>query len=352
MKKLLADFNQQDLRVFKEEFLSFLPETIMDTHVHLWKKDFLKKEVTEERMKKNPFLDHELMAGFSFEDFKILEQKLFPGKAYGGLFFGLPFLEVNLHKMNAYIAEVCKKNNSWGLFAARPDLEEIPHDFFEKKFVGFKPYPDFAVSKHAQDFSKLDIDVSLFDFISKKVLDFSEEHGLILLIHLPRKGRLNDQRNIEEIRSMAKQYPNIKIILAHAGRSYCYYDIKDSIAGLKDIKNLYMDTAMVNSFRVIEVLIRELGCEKILYGSDLAVAALKGKNIDINHKHYFVTSTPKPWSLSSDEMTLEDMTFFIYEIIRAIKVAAEKTSISKAQINKIFYVNARKLLEDIVQKKP
>ena len=108
---------------------------------------------------------------------------------------------------------------------------------------------------------------------------------------------------------------------------------------------------MINSFSVNKVLLEELGPEKVLYGSDLAVAALKGKNIDINNKHYFVTKNPKAWSLSCSEMKLSNFTFFIYEIIRAIRIAALSLNLSIKDIENIFYLNANKLIEDIVNKK-
>ncbi len=195
----------------------------------------------------------------------------------------------------------------------------------------------------------MDIDVSIFDFISEAVLEFCQEYGLILLIHIPRKGRLNDKRNIEGIRAIGKRYPEIKTILAHAGRSYCYSDIKDKISYLKELKNLYVDIAMINSYSVNKVLLEELGPERVIYGSDLAVAALKGKNIDINNKHYFVTKSPKAWSLSSSEMKLSNFTFFIYEIIRAIRIAALSLSLNKNDIENIFYLNAKRLIEEILQ---
>jgi len=348
LNNLIKDFNDEDLKIFKEEFSDFLPVNIIDFHVHLWKRNFLKESISGHRQKQNPFLDPDIIDGFTFEDFKKTAKKIFPGKNYNGLFFGFPVKEIDLDKANKYVSDVCIENDSHGLYIPKPDLKEIPKDFFESKFIGFKPYPDLVDYKASKDFSKLDINVSIFDFISEKVLEFCQEYGLILLIHIPRKDRLNDKRNIEEIKTIGKKCPNIKIILAHAGRSYCYSDIKDSIKYLKDIKNLYVDTAMINSFSVNKVLIEELGLERILYGSDLAIAALKGKNIDINNKHYFVTNTPRSWSLSSEGMKLSNFTFFIYEIIRAIRIAAMSLNLSKEDIENIFYLNSKGLIEDIV----
>lgn len=348
MKNLIKDFNEKDLKIFNQEFNQFLPKRIMDFHIHLWKKDFLKKDISEERQKANPFAGPDIIDGFVLEDFETVANTLFPDKEYSGLFFGLPVKEVDLGKTNKYVSDVCIENSCHGLYISEPGLDEIPNNFFENGFVGFKPYPDLVDYETPADFSKLDIDVSIFDFISKKVLEFSDAYGLILLIHIPRKGRLNDKRNIEELNTIGKKYKNIKVILAHAGRSYCYEDIRNSIQYLKDMKNLYVDTAMINNFSVNKLLMEELGSERILYGSDLAIAALKGKNIDINNKHYFVTNTPKSWSLSSSEMSLDGFTFFIYEIIRAIKIAAESLNLGKKDIENVFYLNAKRLIEDVL----
>ena len=350
MKDLLKDFNEEDLRIFKEEFSDFLPKKIIDSHVHLWKKEFLDKEISKERQKTNPFSDPDIIDGFSFEEFKMVAKKLFPGKEYEGVFFGLPAKEMNLSKANKYISDICKKNNCYGLYIPEPDLREIPESFFEDRFIGFKPYPDLVDFEVPKDFSKLDIDVSIFDFVSKKVLEFSNKYGLILLLHIPRKGRLNDKRNIEEIQAIAKNYPDIKIVIAHAGRSYCYSDINNSIKYLKGIENLYVDTAMINSFSVNKVLFEELGTDHVLYGSDLSIAALKGKNIDINNRHYFVTNTPRSWSLSSSSMNLDSFTFFIYEIIRAIRIAAKSLEMKREEIENIFYGNCNCIIKDIVSR--
>lgn len=346
MPALLKDHTKEDLKIYKEEFESFLPEKIYDIHVHLWKKDFQNLEISTS---KNPFLDADIEQ-FTYRDFKEVSEKLFPGKRYQALFFGLPLKEIDLERNNQYISEISIKNNTHGLFIPGPDLKEIPAGFFRNGFIGFKPYPELLTLSESDDFSKPNTDVSIFDFISETVLEFCQEYGLILLIHIPREGRLNDKRNIEEIKAIGKRYPKIKIILAHAGRSYCYHDIKDSVHYLKELENLYVDTAMINSFSVNKVLLEELGPEKMIYGSDLAVAALKGKNIDINNKHYFVTNTPKSWSLSSMEMRLDSFTFFIYEIIRCIKIAVKDLKLGKNEIKAIFCDNVIGIINDVLRK--
>jgi len=346
IENLLKYYNDSDKKIYFEEFYEFLPPKIFDSHIHLWKKSFLKEEISDNRKKQNPFLDSEIIGGFTIEDFKTAASKLFPQKEYQGLFFGLPLKEFDLPVLNDYIAQVCRQENSYGLYVPEPDMKKIPDNFFKDRFIGFKPYPDLAKFDEPEDFTKLDIDISIFDFISKEVLEFSNNYGLIMLIHLPRKGRLNDKRNIEELKKISEKYKNIKVILAHAGRSYCYEDIKNSIYEIKSINNLYVDTAMVNNFSVNKTLLTLLGPEKVLFGSDCIISMLKGKNIEINNKHYFVTKDPKLWSLSSSSMNL-DFTFFIYEIIRAVKHAFEELNLGRQEIEKVFYSNSMKMIEDI-----
>jgi len=348
LDEIISNFTENDSKIFKEEFDDFLPKKIFDFHVHLWKEDFYNLEISNKRRKQNPFLNSGINQ-FTYNDFEKITKKLFYKKNYYGLLYGLPVIEMDIDKNNEYIAMVNNEIKGHGLFIPKPDLKEVPENFFKNRFVGFKPYPDLVRKTKIDDSSKIDIDTSIFDFVSKNVLEFCHEFGLILQLHIPRKERLNDKRNIQEIESIGKKYPRIKIVLAHAGRSYCYNDIKYSIKHLKKIKNLYVDTAMINNFLVNEVLIKELGPDKIFYGSDLVVAALKGKNIEINDKHYFVTNSSKPWSLSSSEMELNDFTFFIYEIIRAIKIATDSLDIRKIDIEKIFYSNAMNLIEEITQ---
>jgi uncharacterized protein len=346
LQNWLKELSVEDLKIFKDEFDNFLPDSIFDFHVHLWKKDFITKEISKKRFKSNPFLDPDIEE-FQFEDYQIVSKELFPNKTYKALIFGLPVKEINLEKNNEYISQVCCEKNFYGLFIPKPDLEKIPDNFFKKKFIGFKPYPDLAYPKLSKNSIEHNIEVDISDYISKKTLEFSHENGLILLLHIPKKERLNNKKNIWEITEIAKKYPRIKIVLAHAGRSYCYNDIKDSIEYLKIYKNIYVDTAMINNYEVNKVIIEELGTERILYGSDLAVAILKGKNVDINNKHYFVTSTPRPWSLSSDSIELKNFTFFIYEIIRSIKIACKSLQLSNENIKNIFYNNSIRLIEDI-----
>jgi hypothetical protein len=344
LKKKLLFLNKKDIALYKEEFEEFLPEKIFDFHIHTWKKDFIKDTISLERIKQNPLLDQDI-GDFPIEDFDLITKKLFPANKYYGLFFGLPLKEVDLEENNDYVREVCRKKNTYGLYVPDPDLKEIPLDFFKNRFIGFKPYLDLLPADPQQKSSSPDI--SVFDFVSKKVLEYSDRYGLILLLHIPRKGRLGDKKNIEEITTISQEYPNIKLILAHAGRSYCYKDIENNIDHIVGLDNLYIDTAMINDNSVIRLLLEKIGPERVIYGSDLPVSAIRGINMDIDNKHYFITDTKKSWSMINKELAPKDLTFFIYETLRAIKSAARDLSLNRKEVESIFFLNAIKLIDGI-----
>lgn len=339
-------YNSKDKYIFENEFRKWLPSKIIDAHVHLWKKEQIDVErITYNRRKRHPFLSVEEWGNFSYPDFVTISKTIFPQIEYGGLFFGLPFREVDIEKANRMIKDDIISGNKDALFISVPTDN---HKFLEKKikeenFIGLKPYPDLAVG--------LDYDnqnsVSIFDFLPEEHLKIANKLGLIIVLHIPKIKRLNDKKNLDDIVNICNSYPNVKLILAHAGRSYCVFDLVDSIKKIYRLKNLYVDTAMINNWEVIELLLEYLGCEKIIYGSDLPVAAFRGKNICINNKHYFITYPPFPWSLSNENLGEGDFTLFLYEEIREILKAVKKKKMDRQVIDNIFYQNIKNLTSSV-----
>jgi glutamate-1-semialdehyde 2,1-aminomutase len=345
MIKLLYDFGEKDARIFEEEFKDFLPDQIIDTHMHIYREGDKKPNVKANLY--NLLSIDESYPQYTYEDFEYTMEKLFTSKKCSALVLGQPVSWIDYGKNNKYVSEVCKKNDIYGCYMLTANQENIPPRFFEDKYVGFKPYADTSVGDKAKDYAEVGLDVTLYSNMPETVLEFANSHRLIIVNDVPRADWLNDENNIREIIEICHRYPDIKMILAHAGRSYTYYDIKDSVEHIKNIDNLYFDLAMVNDIRVIETLIRKVGTGRILYATDLPVAGLKGKNVNINNKHYFVTKDRKSWSISYTTMNLDDFTFFVYEIVRAIKIAIENTGSEAKSVDKIFFGNISEMIDDI-----
>ncbi len=95
-----------------------------------------------------------------------------------------------------------------------------------------------------------------------EVLDTVAELGIPILWH-PRP-------NVAVFEDVAKAYPTVDLILAHLG-SDLSADWKEHLAGIEMARrhpNVYLDTGAVVFTRYIEQAVKELGPEKIIYGSD------------------------------------------------------------------------------------
>ncbi len=339
-------YSIRDKEIFENEFKKYLPQRIIDSHIHLWKSDQIDTEnITPERKGKHPFLSFEECKDFSYADFIQVSKTIFPQIDYDGLFFGSPFREFNIEKANKMIEEDVISKNKDALFISIADdsSDLIEEKIKEGNFIGLKPYPDLVVNK---DYDNQD-SVSIFDFLPEKHLAVADKLGLIVLLHIPKVKRLNDSKNLDDIINICRSYPNIKLILAHAGRSYCLFDLENSIKKIYKLKNLWIDTAMINDWEIIEIILDYLGSEKVIYGSDMPVATFRGKNICINNKHFFVTYPSFPWGLSNESFCKGEFTYFLYEEIRAILKAIKKKKIDKKIISNIFYKNIKNIIDSV-----
>ncbi len=90
--------------------------------------------------------------------------------------------------------------------------------------------------------------------------EYGNAHNLFCLLHYSDNFK-------EEVKDIAQRFPNIAFILAHSGTSWKV--ARDHVALAKQFPNCYLEitlTSVVNG--IIEYMVRELGSERILYGSD------------------------------------------------------------------------------------
>ena len=203
-------------------------------------------------------------------------------------------------------------------------------------FVGLKPYLNYVRKPEPND-------VTVLDMLPSWIMEIANELALPITLHIPRKGRLADPLNQEQVIELCRNYPKAKIILAHIGRAYSMNVIVGHLEKLKRLPNLYYDLAMLNNWEVLEYLFQQVAPEKIIYGTDAPIALAPGKSVEINDQYTYVT--PVPWSLSiSDDHRKLVFTSFLYEELRAIKKAVERCGLGRGFIEDLFYGNAIRVL--------
>lgn len=202
--------SEYDKKVYREELKDFLPDKIIDTHVHLTKEEFcIKKSNT---WVSNVFVDS------TYESIREDFSDMLPGKNVEPVVMAAPTRD--LVKGNAYI-EDCIKKGMTGLYCTRFDtpLKEIEDAIINKGFKGIKPYPANRPLYIPLSESRI------FDFLPHEHLKLINDLGSVVLLHMGRDLRLKDSVNIAQLMEIEEKYPNLKLIVAHIGRAYSPEDL-------------------------------------------------------------------------------------------------------------------------------
>ena len=168
-------------------------------------------------------------SGINYDGILGMEETLESAKAHPGKFLG--FSTANIHYQE--------------------DLDSLVkyHEEYPDIFVGVKPYPPY------QQFS-------LLDDVCADWFTYANDHHLLMLVHAD-GGEYADHVDV-----LADKYPNITFILAHSGTSYGVARKNASVANKHD--NVVLDITYTTTGRdMIEFLVKEVGADKVLYGSDL-----------------------------------------------------------------------------------
>lgn len=333
-------YEQVDRAIFEREFADWLPPRIFDVHTHSWLPTHNQQPLAAE--------DFGLIfeaQGVSWEELAEAYRLLFPGKTVEWLAFGMPLPVIDRVTNNDYIAAQTDNQQTFGLLI--PGLDDSADELWRLlqrgRFVGFKPYLAYVTWKDREA-------IRITDFVRPAQLEVAHEHHLPIMLHVPRNGRLADRDNLDDLTMIARDYPDAKIILAHAGRAYARSLINAGLDVVADMPNMYFDFSNVQADSVIYDMLRRVPIERLMYGSDIPVATVRGKLLMLNGQRITITRKPFPWSITTSEPNQLRCTFMGYEQIRAMKTACDELGIDAAGVEQLFYSNARQLVTSALQR--
>ena len=323
--------HERNLTIWKKELEDFVPQRVLDFHVHVWPRGVLPSGETFS------------CGGYPIEHYEIEELRedllaVYPGRRAGAVCFGLPFPQYNQAENDRYLARACDQESFFPLRLLDPaeDPDKVRRDVIEGRFAGVKPYPDYV--------RKADVSQSeIHEMLPPSVMEIADDLGLIVMLHIPRKDRLADPLNQRQITELCRRWPRARIVLAHIGRAYYLKGVVGYLEPLRDLPNLYCDLAMLNHWEVLEHTFQVMPHERILYGTDIPIALAPGKSVEINDQYTYIT--PVPWELAiCDTRRKIVFTSFLYEELRAIKKAVQHLGLSRQFVENLFYHNGMKLL--------
>jgi predicted TIM-barrel fold metal-dependent hydrolase len=346
--RTLFEIKEIDKSFYKERLEDFLPPNIIDIHTHVWLKEF--RNPSPQSPKRSVSWPSLVAQDNSIEDLLETYQLMFPGKKVTPLIFSSLKPGDQIEKANAYIRDCSNRMGIPALLYACPwwSGQELESGICTGGFLGVKVYLNFSPAYIPQD------EIRIFDFLPHHQLEVLDRLGLIVMLHIPRKDRFKDPVNLRQILEIHNRYKRLKLIIAHVGRAYCNHDLGDAFDVLKDADRLLYDFSANTNSWIFEQLIRAVGPKRILFGSDLPILRMRMKRIEKDGIYINVVPKGLYGDVSSDKNMAEAdgeeadrLTFFMYEEIDAFRKAAEATTLSRNDIEDIFFGNAVKLIKTV-----
>ena len=330
---------EYDKHVYEKELRDFLPDRFIDFHTHLNKKSFDSWGSHNGGSSWTDLVYEEQTA----EDLAEAYKKLFPDNKVTPLIFGGCLCDID--KVNDYIVGMGRKYNWKTLYRTSYDMDadELEEKVKKGGFWGLKPYlsncPPYIPSN----------EIRIFDFLPHSHLEKADKNGWIVMLHIPRSGRLKDPLNLMQLAEIEEKYPNIKLIIAHIGRAYAKEDIGNSFDIVGKGENTYFDFTANLCDDAIRACINAVGTKKLIFGSDMPIAIMRMYRIVENGVYYNIVPRGlygdvdgEPHMRQSDE---NEITIMMYEQLKAFKRVSLKLKLSDADVEAVMLTNAQMLLK-------
>ncbi len=333
------DYSETDRQIYERELKDFLPSRIFDAHVHLLDRSCLK---AGQEFPPDCFLE-KFGGTFTMEQCLDWARIALPDQEFYLNHFGHPTDKSDLDASAIYTGKVSDRRRSFGMALVSPQdtLKAVRRRVVKNQLIGYKPYLAFVEGKPRAD-------ITIHDMLPPEQMQLADDMGLAITLHVPRAERLADPLNQTQMVELCQRYPNVRIIFAHIGRAYYRSNVVGYLDGLAACPNAYIDTAMVNHEGVLEYALQNFPRERILFGSDAPVACLLGKSVEINNQYAYLLADDYPIGTTiHDAAHAVTFTNFFYEQLRGIKLASERASLTRDEIDEILYGNAHRLFTEV-----
>ena len=345
-KEPLFAVTDVDRRFYEDRLRAFLPERMIDVHTHVWLARFRAAQAAEPL--RAVTWPGRVARDNSIEDLIETYRLMFPGKAVTPLIFGNVLSRADdVEGGNAYVSGCAAKHACPALLFALPHWSAAE---FERRvtgggFIGAKVYLTLSEAYLPEK------EIRIYDFLPRHQLEVLDRHGWIVMLHVPRDGRIRDAVNLAQLREIDQLYPHARVIIAHAGRAYCPEDVGNAYEVLARTEHLMFDISANTSRENFTALIRAVGPARILFGSDMPILRMRTQRVCESGNYINLVPRGMYGDLSGDRhmrevdgAEAEGLTFFMYEEIDAFRQAAEASGLTRDDVEDIFCNNAARLI--------
>ncbi|MCX5642484.1 MAG: amidohydrolase family protein [Candidatus Omnitrophica bacterium] len=345
--KPLFEIKPIDREFYEKRLRKWLPDKIIDIHTHVWLKRFQEKKkrgISLRTVSWPSMVADENPVEHLVETYKLI----FPGKTVTPLIFANLTAPEQFDAANDYVRQVSRRHGFPALIFSDPQwtASNLENRIQKGGFLGVKSYLTMSPSYLPES------EIRIFDFFPHHQLEMLNRRGWVMMLHIPRDGRLRDPINLAQMLEIEERYPDIRLIIAHVGRAYCPEDIGDAFQVLAKTKKMYFDISANTNEEAFRQLLKTVGPKRVLFGSDLPILRMRTRRIFEHGKYINLVPKGIYGAVSADSHLrevegeeAEKLTFFIYEELDAFRRASEAAGLTRGDINRVFYRNAFDLLK-------
>lgn len=316
-----------DREFFERELQSFLPDRVFDAHTHLWRSD-----CADFRVPDGP-------PDIGLAEYQDYIQDIHPDRLTRSLF--IPFVTADkLDRMaaaNEWVATAVAQDPACrGIFFVRPedDPEWVREQVRRLGLHGLKCYHTMASVRPTWE-------AAIEDFLPETLVRVAHEEGWVITLHMVKARAVADPANIECIRRYCQQYPDMKLILAHSARGFQPAHNLEGLARLRGLNNLYYDTSANCEPIAHQAILRLIGPDRLMYGSDLPVSHQRGRSVAVADSFLWLYEDTPVWG--EKHRAIEPVLIGL-EHLRSLKWACWAERLTDSQVEDLFWNNAARLL--------
>jgi len=344
------NYTDVDAAFWAEHLEDWVPKRLIDGHVHVNDPAFQIETISEE-MIANSWVT-EVNAKPDVATAKHCADITFPNRDVTYVAFGHPDLGWEIEGSNEDLRVKGLEQGWYTLAMTRPTwvAEQLAWWLDKPGIIGVKPY--YTLIGYRTDWHTGHLEASIFDFLPHHQLEVLNKRRAWVTMHVPKADRLGHPDNQREVREIREKYPDIKLVIAHFGRSYTEPHAREGFIPLADDPGLWFDCSAVLNPDVYRLALEHLGPERILFGTDNPMFYMRGRRLWEGRKYINRTSYPFRFNTEREAPEIEaKYTLYMYEALKAFKDACSDVGIGPEGVEAMFYGNARRLIDDVLAQK-
>lgn len=324
-------FDELDRRI-AEEIQPRLPEALFDAHAHLLRKSDAPQPPTGIWADGPDEIDLRCWR-------RHIGRLVGDDRLAGGLLIpspGCTKAPERIAAANAYVfGQIAGDSLLKGLALVAPQM--TPEDYqallANPQFAGFKPYHVF--SDHSPTFQ-----APLSTYLPEWAWAMAHRHGLVITLHMVRDQALADPDNLREICHYCREYPNARLILAHAARGFHAPNTLRGIGGLRGLENVWFDTSAICEPESYVAILEAFGPRRLMWGTDFPVSEIRGRSVTVGDGFAWLQPDSVLWEKTGPQGR---PTLVGLESLRALQSAADTLGLNEADCRDIYAANALRL---------